>query len=655
MKRDLETFPSPVSRLFTPQQLKGLNRLGDFYCPGDELMPAFSASGAAEGIDRLATAMHPRDLADFRLLLTLAARLPQPLLASLVNLLDQADRLGPWAKDLRMARLGAAGVAYSLYYGFAGSGGPRVRAAIGWDAAIRSSISGEPAMNQLVRDAAPDLSPTAATVEDAFQRAHSAQVTIAALIIEQRLAVLDRLGEVILRRRDEIIARVSQETGKCATDALLGEIFATLDNLEYLRKNARKLLSDRKVATPLAMLGKKSRVWYEPLGTILVIAPWNYPFYQAIVPISIAFAAGNAVIHKPSEFTPLTGLIESILQEAGFARDWAQVVYGDGKAGAHCLAQRPDKVFFTGSIATGKKVMAQAAELLVPVELELGGKDAMILFADANLDRAVAGAMWGALTNTGQSCTSIERLYIERSVFDSFTVKLVEKVQALQLGTGRDDDIGQMTTAAQVAIIRHQLEDALAKGARQLTGHSWDRQSPQIPPIVLTQVDHSMLVMEEESFGPFLPLMPFEGDDHAVSLANRTIYGLSACVWSGDIARAQRVARRLHVGNVSINNHMITEGNHGLPFGGAKQSGIGRFKGEEGLRGFCNIKAVMIDGNSSKIEANWYPFTEAKYAAMDKMTVASRMRGLGGLVRFALAGLPLESLANKLGRKGRKG
>ncbi|PHV10613.1 aldehyde dehydrogenase [Chitinimonas sp. BJB300] len=509
-------------------------------------------------------------------------------------------------------------------------------------------------MNQLVRDAAPNLAPDADEVVAVFKRARNAHLDIAALSLKQRLAVLDNLCQVIVRRRAEIIARVTEETGKCASDALLGEIFAVIDNLEYLRRHACKVLADRKMPTPLAMLGKQSRVWYEPLGTILVIAPWNYPFYQAIVPISIAFAAGNAVVHKPSEFTPLRGLIESILAEAGFAPDWAQVVYGTGSVGATCLAQRPDKLFFTGSVATGKKVMAQAADLLVPVELELGGKDAMLVFADSNLERSVAGAMWGAFTNTGQSCTSIERCYVERPLYDRFLALLVSQTRKLTLGTSSDHDIGTMTTPTQIEIVRAHLADALAKGATQHTGQDWDGQSAAIPPIVLSNVTHEMCVMQEESFGPFLPVMPFDSEAEAITLANQTIYGLSACVWSGDKARAERVARQLKVGNVSINNHMITEGNHALPFGGAKQSGIGRFKGEEGLRGFCNVKAVMVDGNSAKIEANWYPFTTAKYEALDKMTVASRIRGLGGIIRFALAGLPLEQLANKLGKQGRQ-
>ncbi|WP_374352197.1 aldehyde dehydrogenase family protein [Chitinimonas sp.] len=650
MKRDLPLGLTRRSRFFSDRQLQGLERLGDGYCPGDDVLPSFSASGAAAEIDRMAMAMSQRDRADLGLLLSLCASLPKPALAALRTMLDQADRLGDWAAGLRLARLGAAGVVYSLYYGFAGPGGTQVRQGIGWDAAIRTTLPGEPTMNQLVRDAMPAI---ATDVPALFARARAAQTTIAALPLAQRLALLDKLGEVILRRREEIIERVMRETGKCATDALLGEIFAVVDNFEYLRKHAAKLLADQTRPTPLAMLGKRSQVWYEPLGTILVIAPWNYPFYQAIVPLSIAFAAGNAVVHKPSEFTPLTGLVESLLAEAGFAPDWVQVAYGDGSIGAACLAERPGKLFFTGSVATGRKVASQAGELLVPVELELGGKDPMLVFDDANLERAVAGAMWGAFTNSGQSCTSIERCFVQRGLYDRFVTRLVQATEALTLGSGPDADIGRMTTPAQISIVRQHLDDALARGARQLTGKHWDGISADIPPIVLTGVRSDMLVMRAETFGPLLPVMAFDSEAEAIALANDSEYGLSACVWTADTARARRVARQLQVGNVSINNHMITEGNHALPFGGTKHSGIGRCKGEEGLRSFCNTKAVMVDGNSSKIEANWYPFTEEKYRLLDRLTLASRLRGISDLLRFAMAGLPLESLANRLGRKGR--
>lgn len=645
-----------TSRFFAAAELEGLDRLGDLLCPGDDLLPPFSACEAGSEIDRLAIAMSPRDRADLGRLLRFAARAPRPTLRGLLALLDAADRRPGWPAELRLARLGVAGVVYSLYYGFAGpEGGARVRAALAWDAAIRTEPTGEHAMNLLVERARPALDTPASVpaIHAVYERARAAQVQIARLPLKARLALIDRLAEVLVRRREEIVERVVAATGKCATDAIVGEIFAVLDNLDFLRKHGEKLLSDRKVPTPLSMLGKRSRVWYEPLGVVLTISPWNYPFYQAIVPISIALVAGNASVYKPSEFTPLTGLIESVLEEAGFGQDWVQVVYGDGAVGAALVDGGPDKVFFTGSVATGKKIMARAAEQLIPVELELGGKDAMLVFADATLERAVAGAMWGAYTNTGQSCTSVERLLVERPIYEAFKARLVAESAKLKLGTDRDADIGRMTTARQIEIVRELRDDALARGARQLTGLEWDGESEWIPPIVLDGCTPQMRVMQEEAFGPLLPIVPFDTEDQAVTLANQTIYGLSASVWSGDRQRAERVARRLTVGNVAINNVMITEGNHALPFGGAKQSGIGRFKGEEGLRGFCNVKAVMIDGDSGKYEANWYPFTPAKYALFDALTVASQIKGAGGLLRFALAGMKLEGLANKLGRHGR--
>ncbi|MFC4160573.1 aldehyde dehydrogenase family protein [Chitinimonas lacunae] len=644
------------SRFFTQVELLGLDRLGDLLCPGDDLLPPFSSCGAGTEIDRLAIAMDPRDRADLKKLLRLTAYAPRSTLRALLALLDAADRHAGWPAELRLARLGVAGVIYSLYYGFAGpDGGARVRAALAWDAAIRTEPTGEHAMNLLVERARPplDTPATAPAIAAVYERARKAQAEIARLPVKARLALIDRLAQVLLKRREEIVERVVAATGKCETDAIVGEIFAVLDNLDFLRKHADRLLADRKVATPLAMLGKRSRVWYEPLGVVLTISPWNYPFYQAIVPLSIALVAGNASVYKPSEFTPLTGLVESVLAEAGFGQDWVQVVYGDGTVGAALVDGGPDKVFFTGSVATGRKIMARAAERLIPVELELGGKDPMLVFADATLERAVAGAMWGAYTNTGQSCTSVERLLVERPIYEAFKARLVAESQKLKLGTDRDSDIGRMTTARQIEIVRELRDDALARGARQLTGLDWDGESEWIPPIVLEGCTPQMRVMQEEAFGPLLPIVPFDTEEQAVTLANQTIYGLSASVWSADRARAERVARRLLVGNVAINNVMITEGNHALPFGGAKQSGIGRFKGAEGLHGFCNIKSVMIDADSAKYEANWYPFTADKYALFDSLAEASQQKGLGGLLRFALSGLKLENLANRLGRAGR--
>lgn len=488
-----------------------------------------------------------------------------------------------------------------------------------------------------------------------FERARAGQQSLARLPVAERVRHLALLRDAVLRRREEIVDRIQQDTRKTRSDALISEVFGVLDNLAWLEANAARALRDRKVSTPLALLGKSSWIWFEPLGTVLVIAPWNYPFYQALVPIAHAVAAGNTVVFKPSEWTPLRGLVEDLLREAQFAPNWVQVVYGDGAVGAALVDQRPDKVMFTGSTRTGRKVLARAAELLVPVDLELGGKDAMVVFEDANIERAAAGAAWGALTNTGQSCTSVERIYVHEAIYPAFRDALVRVVRQVKQEVDRDGDadIGAMTTDFQVRIVREQVEDARRKGARFLTGTDWDGVSPLIPPMVVENVSSDMLLIREETFGPVLPLVPFATEAEAIRLADGSPYGLTASVWSRDLDRARRVARALRTGGVSINNVMVTEGNPALPFGGVKQSGFGRYKGEHGLHAFCNLKAVMIDRDSDKIEANWYPYTREKYRLFSALTDHLFGRRRLGLLGFALAGLRLERYATRAAREGR--
>jgi aldehyde dehydrogenase (NAD+) len=491
------------------------------------------------------------------------------------------------------------------------------------------------------------------------QRTRDGGDSLRRLTLAERLHHVALLRQIILRRREEIVDRVQRDTGKSRSDALISEIFGVLDNLAWLEAHAGKALADRKQHTPLALMGKTSWTYYEPLGTILIISPWNYPFYQAIVPIACAFVAGNTVVYKPSEWTPLEGLIEDLLAEAHFAPNWVQIVYGDGAVGAELVAARPDKIFFTGSTRTGRRILAQAAEQLIPVELELGGKDAMIVFDDVTIVRAAAGAAWGALTTTGQSCTSVERIYVQRPIYEAFRDELVRQVRELVQAVDRDGDadLGAMTTDFQVEIVAHQVADAKAQGAALLTGAEWDGRSRLIPPMVVDRVSDAMALAREETFGPVLPLIPFDSEEEVIRRANDSEYGLTASVWTKDLERAKRVSRALHVGGVSINNVMATEANPALPFGGVKHSGFGRYKGEHGLHAFCNVKSVLVDKDSKKIEANWYPYTAEKYRLFTNLTVnLFGQQGLKRLVTFALAGLKLERYSNKKNvRRGRGG
>jgi len=491
---------------------------------------------------------------------------------------------------------------------------------------------------------------------DAVARARAGARALRRLSLAERVRYLTSLREVILRRREAIIDDIQRDTGKSRSDALISEIYGVLDNLAWMEKAAPKILKDHKVHTPMALMGKGSRLWFEPLGTILIISPWNYPFYQAIVPIAAALVTGNTVVYKPSEWTPLEGLLEDLLGEAQVPPNWVVIAYGDGAVGAALVDQQPDKIMFTGSTRTGKKILQQAAQYMIPVELELGGKDPMIVFDDVNVQRAAAGAAWGGLTTTGQSCTSVERIYVQEAVYAAFKTALVKEVERMKqaVDSDGDADIGAMTTDFQVKIVARQVEDATAKGARLLTGGQWDGVSRLIPPMVVEHVNDDMLLMREETFGPVLPLLTFKTEDEAIALANASEYGLTASVWSKDLERAQRVARALVVGGVSINNVMATEANPALPFGGAKGSGFGRYKGEHGLHAFCNVKSVLIDKDSAKIEANWYPYTREKYRIFTDMMVHLFSGGLTNFVKFALTGMKLESYSKKAGRDGRR-
>ncbi len=490
-------------------------------------------------------------------------------------------------------------------------------------------------------------------IAKAFETARSLQDTVRYMSMSEKLAAIGRVSDYVRKNRESILTRIIEETGKSRFDAMSTEIFEILDVIDYYRDAAKKIGQPKKVHTPLVLLGKKSEIWYEPMGTVLIISPWNYPLIQGIIPSILAFLAGNTVILKPSEITPLRGLIEQILDGANFPKNAIQVVYGGKEVGQKLIAQRPDKIHFTGSVATGKKIMAQASEQLIPVDLELGGKDPSIVFDDVDLEIAVQGVIWGAMTNAGQSCTSIERAYVHEKIYNKFVERAVECMKKLRPSHPNRDytkpeniDLGAMTTEFQCKVIEEHIADAVAKGARVLVGGKREPGSRHFPPTLLVDTTHDMLIAYEETFGPVLPIMKFKDEAEAIKLANDSPYGLSASVWSKDLKKAKRVASKLKTGNVSINSHMLTEANPALPFGGVKNSGFGRYKGDEGILTFCYSKSILVEPNHKKIEAHWYPQTETKYNLMSSLIDAFFPRPRKWL-GFAKVGLKLDNIGKK--------
>ena len=452
----------------------------------------------------------------------------------------------------------------------------------------------------------------------AVARARSAFASWRETSLANRIALLSHIKDVVKANGEEYARRISDDTGKPLVDSLLTELMSVPLFLDYYEKNAAKILGKKKVPGSIFFPGKTSYVEHFPIGVVAVIAPWNFPFQLSMVPVVSALLAGNTVVLKPSEVTPITGeIIAEIFRKIGLPTGVLEVVQGDGSTGAALAEAEVDKIFFTGSVATGRKVMQAAAKRPIPVELELGGKDAMIVCADANLERAARGAIWGGLVNCGQMCTSVERILVEESVHDRFVEILQREIALVKVG-GPDEhaDMGPMTFPKQLDTVERHVKDAIAKGAKVLFGGSRvDRPGQFFQPTLVTGVRPDMAIYAEESFGPVLPVIKVRDVEEAVRMANGHEYGLLASVWTKDTKKGMAIASRLECGQVTINDVVVSVGNPALPFGGVKSSGFGRYHGPEGLLTFTHQKAVMVDRGIFQTEPLWFPYAK-KYAPM---------------------------------------
>lgn len=457
-----------------------------------------------------------------------------------------------------------------------------------------------------------------------------------------RAKALIRLRDALRDDHRALAELLSRENGKSLPDAMT-EVLSACEFLSYYAKHAGRFLEDQPVPIPNPVLrNAKTYLTFQPKGVVGVISPWNYPLLLSMASISGALAAGNTVVHKPSEWTPIVSMHLARLAEVALPPGVYELLTGDGSTGAALLEAPIQHVCFTGSVSTGIRVAERCASKLITCTLELGGKDPALVLPDADLDFTAQGVVWTAFSNAGQACASIERLYVPRNLEAALTERIVARVEALKLGHGLEPgvEVGPIISDAQLAKIEAQVADAVAKGARILTG------GKRLPgkgrfyaPTVLSGVTPEMRVMQEETFGPLLPILPVDSVEEMVGLANASPFGLSATVWGRDLEEAERVARRIEAGTVWVNTALDTYGAPQTPRGGFKQGGIGKVGGAIGLMEL--VEAKLIDVNrSGRKRPYWYPaaatlpkFLEGSLLALHGRGLAERARGALELLR----------------------
>ncbi len=464
---------------------------------------------------------------------------------------------------------------------------------------------------------------TCANEEDvraAIARARKAQKAWGGKPPQERARIVAKAIDVLLRRQEDVIATIRAESGKTRVEALAIEMIPAFDFINYWCGRAPKDLADEKrplhgYLKPL----KKLVIAYKPLGVVGVITPWNGPFILALNPTVQALLAGNAVLVKPSEVTPHSGAwAVQILHEAGVPEDVVQVIHGDGETGAALVNGGVDKISFTGSVPTGKKIAQACASQLVPCTLELGGKDAMIVCADANLERAASAAVFLSMFNSGQVCMGTERIYVVEEVYDEFVAKVKEKTERVRWGAGDAVDMGSIFWDKQLQIIEKHVKDAVKKGAKVLVGGEADTTNGVFfQPTLLTDVTHDMQVMQDETFGPICAVMKVKNESEAIARANDCKYGLSASVFTSDEEKAIRIAKQLEAGTVVHNDGEVVYGIPEAPFGGVKESGLGTVNGLDALRRWSHAQPIVLDRWNLDKEQVWYPFGEETLKALE--------------------------------------
>jgi acyl-CoA reductase-like NAD-dependent aldehyde dehydrogenase len=508
--------------------------------------------------------------------------------------------------------------------------------------ALRKIASINPSTGEVLREME---CASSADVHQAVARARLAQKAWAAVDVGQRIKILREFQRVLHEKKTEVARLIAREAGKPYIEAMLTEVLVVLDAGRFLIENARSFLREHPLPHgSLAMKTKSGHIVREPRGVIGIVAPWNYPLSIPAVETLAALVTGNAVVLKPSEFTSLVGLeLGSLLQAAGVPDGVFQVVVGDGATGAALLESEIDKLVFTGSVPTGKKIAAAAAARLLPVLLELGGKDPMLVLDDADMDVASSAAVWGAFVNAGQACLSVERCYVHRSFYSAFLKACVEKTRKLRVGDGQnpETDVGPMIHERQLRVVESQVEEAKALGARVLTGGT---RLPELgpnfyAPTVLADVTHQMQIMRQETFGPVLPVVPFDHEAEAITLANDSEFGLAASIFTRNSERGEAIARKLVAGTVMVNDVISCFGISEAPHGGVKGSGIGRAHGRHGMEEMVRVKYLDVDHMPRVKKLWWYGYGQSFARHMEGFVDFQFARGTGRRLRGALQSL----------------
>jgi len=512
---------------------------------------------------------------------------------------------------------------------------------------VRRVLSRNPATSEVLR--AFECA-TEGNIGEAVARARKAQAGWSQLGIQKRLVVLRTFQHILQQKKSDVARLITREAGKPYAEALATEILVVLDAVRFLVEQSYQHLREEPVPHGnLAMKTKRGRILREPYGVIGIISPWNYPFSIPATESAAALAAGNSVVLKPSEWTTLVALeLAALLREAGLPEDVFQVLPGDGLTGATLAKAFIDKLIFTGSVPTGRRIAETAGARLLPVVLELGGKDPMIVLEDADIDVASSGAVWGAFVNAGQACLSVERCYVQRRLYAPFLEACVRKTQRLRVGDGLTPgtDIGPLIHERQVRLVEEHVQDAVTHGARILSG---GHRLPELganfyAPTLLADVTHEMRIMREETFGPVLPVMAFDEEEQAIDWANDSAYGLGASIWTRDSQHGEQLARCLQAGAVMVNDAVSCFGIAEAPHGGVKASGLGRTHGKFGLEEMVRVKYVDSDRLPGIKRVWWYGygaafakqmegFLDMQFAGSLSARVKGAVRSLGILTR----------------------